>query len=71
MTIKHNHGRGKIKDNALKALVTSPVFKSKTMKNKKGKGSYQRCEKHRKAYKNESPFKSNLQRAFLNGLFLI
>ncbi|MGY3572760.1 alternative ribosome-rescue factor A [Vibrio paucivorans] len=40
-------GRGQIKDNALKALVTSKVFKSRVEKAKKGKGSYSRKEKHR------------------------
>lgn len=40
-------GRGEIKDNALKALVTSPLFKAKVEKPKKGKGSYSRNEKHR------------------------
>ncbi|AOT06909.1 alternative ribosome-rescue factor A [Pseudoalteromonas luteoviolacea] len=42
----HEHHRGDIKDNALKALVTSPVFKSKVEKAKKGKGSFRRKAKH-------------------------
>ncbi|MCG7534592.1 ribosome alternative rescue factor ArfA [Pseudoalteromonas sp. OOF1S-7] len=42
----HEHLRGDIKDNALKALVTSPLFKSKVEKSKKGKGSYRRKDKH-------------------------
>lgn len=37
-----DHGRGKVKDNALKAIVTSKIFRSKTEKPKKGKGSYRR-----------------------------
>ncbi|MCG7563009.1 ribosome alternative rescue factor ArfA [Pseudoalteromonas sp. McH1-42] len=41
-----DHQRGDIKDNALKALVTSPLFKSKVEKSKKGKGSYRRKDKH-------------------------
>ncbi len=40
-------GRGKINDNALKALVTSPLFKTKVEKARKGKGSFQRKTKHR------------------------
>jgi alternative ribosome-rescue factor len=40
-------GRGQINDNALKALVTSPLFKTKVEKAKKGKGSFQRKAKHR------------------------
>lgn len=43
---RHDHQRGDIKDNALKALVTSPLFKTKVEKSKKGKGSYQRKAKH-------------------------
>ncbi|WP_419148286.1 alternative ribosome-rescue factor A [Pseudoalteromonas 'SMAR'] len=43
---RHDHQRGDIKDNALKALVTSPLFKIKVEKSKKGKGSYQRKAKH-------------------------
>ncbi|GEK09333.1 ribosome alternative rescue factor ArfA [Pseudoalteromonas sp. J010] len=45
--IQHAHQRGEIKDNALKALVTSPLFRAKTEKSKKGKGSYQRSAKHK------------------------
>ncbi|WP_154173706.1 alternative ribosome-rescue factor A [Vibrio metoecus] len=35
-------GRGTIQDNALKAVVTSPVFRCRMEKAKKGKGSYSR-----------------------------
>lgn len=45
--MQHDHGRGEIKDNAIKALVTSVLFKSKVEKAKKGKGSYQRNNKHK------------------------
>ncbi|MCA2014776.1 ribosome alternative rescue factor ArfA [Vibrio tritonius] len=38
-------GRGQIKDNALKALVTSQVFHTRVVKAKKGKGSYNRKAK--------------------------
>ncbi|MCM0148895.1 ribosome alternative rescue factor ArfA [Photobacterium galatheae] len=40
------HGRGVIQDNALKAVVTSKVFRSRVEKAKKGKGSFQRKAKH-------------------------
>ena len=40
------HGRGKIKDNALKAIVTSPLFTTRVMKAKKGKGSFNRNDKY-------------------------
>ncbi|EED28200.1 putative conserved hypothetical protein [Vibrio sp. 16] len=40
-------GRGEIKDNALKAVVTSELFKVRVEKAKKGKGSFSRKMKHR------------------------
>lgn len=43
----HAHQRGEIKDNALKALVTSVLFQSKVEKAKKGKGSFKRSAKHK------------------------
>jgi len=39
-------GRGDIKDNFLAALVTSKVYKLQVVPAKKGKGSYQRKNKH-------------------------
>jgi len=36
------HGRGTIHHNALEALVTSVIFRSKVEKPKKGKGAYSR-----------------------------
>ncbi|PSW16867.1 ribosome alternative rescue factor ArfA [Photobacterium sanctipauli] len=39
-------GRGTIKDNALKAAVTSQLFRTRVVKAKKGKGSFQRKGKH-------------------------
>lgn len=38
----YKHKRGKIKESAIKALVTDPLFSSKIEKPKKGKGSYSR-----------------------------
>lgn len=40
-------GRGEIKDNALKAVVTSQLFKVRVEKAKKGKGSFNRKMKHK------------------------
>jgi alternative ribosome-rescue factor len=40
--MKHDLRRGKINDNAVAAIVTSPLFASKTEKPAKGKGSYTR-----------------------------
>ncbi len=50
MSKKIEMNRGTINDNALKALVTSPVFKAKVERNKKGKGAYQRKEKSGKGW---------------------
>ncbi|AHG79737.1 hypothetical protein X875_11190 [Mannheimia varigena USDA-ARS-USMARC-1388] len=54
------HQRGKIKESVVKALVTDPLFQHKVEKNRKGKGSYRRHEKHKNAvyHKNETPFKN-------------
>ena len=42
----HDHQRGVIQDNHLKALVTSSLFQARVEPSKKGKGSYQRKAKH-------------------------
>jgi len=44
------HDKGKIKHNALAALVTSNAFLPKKEKTNKGKGSYKRNEKHKSEY---------------------
>ncbi|UYV28365.1 alternative ribosome-rescue factor A [Vibrio parahaemolyticus] len=58
-------GRGEIKDNALKAVVTSQLFRTRVVKAKKGKGSFNRKMKHRgkEPYSKFSP-KWILNRAF-------
>jgi len=40
-------GRGVIKDNFLAAVVTSRLYKQQIVTAKKGKGAYQRTEKHK------------------------
>ncbi|WP_016683731.1 alternative ribosome-rescue factor A, partial [Yersinia pestis] len=44
----YRHTKGKIKDNALEALLHDPLFRQRIEKNSKGKGSYQRKEKYAK-----------------------
>ncbi|ELR67934.1 Hypothetical protein C942_00242 [Photobacterium marinum] len=44
--IETEHGRGTIRDNALKAVVTSKVFATRVVKAKKGKGSFKRKGKY-------------------------
>jgi len=46
-TPETDFGRGTIKDNALKAVVTSKLFTTRVEKAKKGKGSFQRKDKHK------------------------
>ncbi|MBF4101855.1 ribosome alternative rescue factor ArfA [Mannheimia haemolytica] len=41
------HQRGQIKESAVKALVTDPLFRQRVERNRKGKGSYRRQEKHK------------------------
>lgn len=45
---RYQHQKGKINDNALEALLHDPLFRQRIEKNQKGKGSYQRKEKHAK-----------------------
>jgi len=51
------HDKGKIKHNALAALVTSNAFLPKKEKIKKGKGSYNRNSKHKSDYSHKRIFK--------------
>lgn len=44
MSGKVQHNKGKIRDNALKALVKSDLFRHKVERKRKGKGSYNRQE---------------------------
>ena len=44
--VEADFGRGVIKDNALKAVVTSQLFRTRVVKAKKGKGSFKRKNKH-------------------------
>lgn len=47
VTSETDCGRGAIKDNALKAVVTSKLFTTRIVQAKKGKGCFQRKEKHK------------------------
>jgi len=54
--IPHDSGRGQIKDNALKAIVTSELFRMRTEKPRKGKGSYNRKQQKGQMLKGVAPF---------------
>ncbi len=47
ISVDTEFGRGVVKDNALKAVVTSQLFRQRVEKAKKGKGSFSRKMKHR------------------------
>ena len=58
MSGKVQHNKGKIRDNALKALVKSDLFRHKVERKRKGKGSYNRQEakKWRDGFDTVPPF---------------
>ncbi|EKY07569.1 hypothetical protein HMPREF9120_00974 [Neisseria sp. oral taxon 020 str. F0370] len=64
MSAKVQHNKGKIRDNALKALVKSNLFRHKTERKKKGKGSYhgQSAKKWRDGFENCPVFFARLKR---------
>jgi len=43
---RYQHTKGQINDNAIEALLHDPLFRQRVEKNKKGKGSFLRKEKH-------------------------
>lgn len=45
---RYQHTKGQIKDNAIEALLHDPLFRQRVEKNKKGKGSFLRKDKHAK-----------------------
>lgn len=60
-SMSHDHKRGPIRDNALKALVTSSLFRTRQDRARKGKGSYSRKPKHRKGVQETMLNRSGLQ----------
>lgn len=58
MGTKFQHNKGRIRDNALKALVKSDLFRHKVECKRKGKGSYNRQEakKWRDGFDTVPPF---------------
>ena len=64
---RYQHTKGQINDNALEALLHDPLFRQRVEKNKKGKGSYLRKDKHGKQYGREASGKQ-ANRFFTTGL---
>ncbi|WP_372447158.1 alternative ribosome-rescue factor A [Vibrio metschnikovii] len=62
-----DHGRGVIKDNALKAVVTSSLFRTRVVKAQKGKGSFKRQAKH----KGQEPCTKGSRLFFVQGFSFI
>ncbi len=54
--LPHDHLRGDIQDNMLKAVITSPLFRTRVVKAKKGKGSYSRKDKYDKKGRQSQDF---------------
>lgn len=67
---RYQHTKGQIKDNAIEALLHDPLFRQRVEKNKKGKGSYLRKEKHAKGYDREASGKQAM-RFFTTGFLLL
>ncbi|VUS94122.1 alternative ribosome-rescue factor A [Klebsiella spallanzanii] len=66
----YQHTKGQIRDNAIEALLHDPLFRQRVEKNKKGKGSYQRKEKHRGSNGREASGK-RVNYFFTTGLLLL
>jgi len=65
----YQHKKGQINDNAIEALLHDPLFRQRVEKNKKGKGSYLRKDKHGKKGNWEASGKQ-ANRLFTTGLLL-
>ncbi|MFD1800713.1 alternative ribosome-rescue factor A [Mixta tenebrionis] len=61
----YQHKKGKIKDNALEALLHDSLFKTRVEVNVKGKGSYRRKDKHCKKAGWEASGKADFTTGFL------
>ena len=66
---RYQHTKGQIKDNAIEALLHDPLFRQRVEKNRKGKGSYQRKDKHAGRNDREASGK-RVNRFFTTGLLL-
>ena len=67
---QYAHQRGEIQESAIKALVTDPLFKTRVMRNRKGKGSYQRKAKHAGKMFEKPDYKFFDYKNFIIGFFL-
>lgn len=66
---RYQHTKGQINDNAIEALLHDPLFRQRVEKNKKGKGSYLRKNKHQKRGFQEASGKQ-ANRFFTTGLLV-
>ncbi|GLR07899.1 ribosome alternative rescue factor ArfA [Mixta theicola] len=61
----YQHKKGKIKNNAIEALLHDPLFKTRIEVNVKGKGSYRRKAKHNNKAGWEASGKANFTTGLL------
>lgn len=61
----YKHTKGKIRDNALEALLHDPLFRARVEVNQKGKGSFKRKDKHNKKGNWEASGKANFTTGLL------
>lgn len=57
----YKHQKGVIQDNAIHALLHDPLFRQRTEKNLKGKGSYRRKDKNGKGNYQEDSAKCSYE----------
>ncbi|MRS92441.1 ribosome alternative rescue factor ArfA [Enterobacteriaceae bacterium RIT714] len=67
---RYQHTKGQIKDNAIEALLHDPLFRQRVEKNKNGKGSYLRKEKHANRSSREASGKK-VKHFFTTGLLTL
>lgn len=65
----YQHTRGVVKDNAVMALLHDKLFRQRTEKKRKGKGSYQRKAKHAGKMFEKPDYKFFADRKFIIGFF--
>ncbi|UXN35167.1 alternative ribosome-rescue factor A [Avibacterium paragallinarum] len=66
----YQHNKGVIQDNAIQALLSDKLFRQRIEKKRKGKGSYQRNEKHRGKIFEKPDYKIFDNKGFIIGFFL-
>ena len=66
----YQHNKGTIRDNAIQALLHDRLFRQRIEKKLKGKGSYQRRQKHISRWFEKPDDKISYSRDFMIGFLL-